>query len=64
MYEYKFVKVDLSKWSMTSKPKEDYHEIIHEHAREGWKLLQVFAPPIQAYGTAAFFDLIFEREKS
>lgn len=63
MYEYTFVKVDLTKWTVNSKPKEDYHEIVHEHARQGWKLLQIFSPPTMSFGTAPFFELIFEREK-
>ncbi len=63
MYEYKFVKVDVSNIGFKAKAKEDYQEIVHQHAREGWKLLQVFAPPMFGHGTAAFFELIFEREK-
>ncbi|MBC8080698.1 MAG: DUF4177 domain-containing protein, partial [Gorillibacterium sp.] len=34
MFEYKFVRVGVSGWS--GKPKEDYYEIVHEHARQGW----------------------------
>ncbi|MEK5240374.1 DUF4177 domain-containing protein [Paenibacillus sp. FSL L8-0470] len=60
MYQYKFVKVDL-KGILQSKPEEDYHELIHEHAREGWKLFQIFAPNTYGFGTAAFLELIFER---
>ena len=43
-------------------PKEDYHPIIDLHAREGWRLVQIFAPPISGYGIAQYFELIFERE--
>lgn len=60
MYQYKFVKIDL-KGIVQSKPEEDYHEIIHEHARGGWKLFQIFAPNTYGFGTAAFLELIFER---
>lgn len=59
MHEYKFVKVDLTTW--TSKPKEDYQDIIHSHAREGWRFIQIFAPATKAYGSAAYFEIIFER---
>jgi hypothetical protein len=63
MYEYKFVKVDL-KGFIESKPDLDYHEIIHENAKEGWKLFQIFAPSTYGFGTVTFFELIFERVKT
>ena len=56
-YEYKFVKLNPRLKS------EDYQPIILEHAREGWRLVQVFAPG--AGGLLAspnFCDIIFERE--
>jgi hypothetical protein len=64
MYEYKFVKVEVSNFSFKAKLKDDYHEIIYQHAKEGWKLFQIFAPPMYGQGTAAFFDIIFEREQN
>ena len=43
MFEYKFVKVELH-WGFTrSKPAEDYQEIIQEHARDGWRFVQIVA---------------------
>ncbi len=59
MYEYKFVKIQLS--TFTSKPKEDYQYIIQNHAKDGWRFVQVFAPATKGYGSAAYFELIFER---
>lgn len=59
MYEYKFVKVELSKWS--NKPTLDYQDIIHNHAKEGWRVTQIFAPGIAAYGSAAYYEIIFEK---
>jgi hypothetical protein len=59
MYEYHFVKVELNAWG--SKPKEDYQNIIHQYASEGWRLVQIFAPSTKGYGSAAYFELIFER---
>ncbi len=47
---------------MTQKLPEDYHEIIEGHAKEGWRLVQIFAPPIKGYGIADYFELIFEKE--
>ena len=59
MYEYKFVRLKLNVWG--SKPKEDYQDIIHEHASKGWRLVQIFAPSTKDFGSAAYFELIFER---
>lgn len=59
MYEYKFEKIELSKWS--SKPKEEYQDVINKYANEGWRLVQIFAPGIAAYGSAAYYEIIFER---
>jgi len=60
MKEYRFEKVELK--SFTRDPKEDYHEIIHEAAKDGWELVQIFAPGTASYGTAASFEIIFSRE--
>ena len=62
MYEYKFIRIEITKWGFESKPKNEYHEIVNENAREGWRLHQIFSPNIRGYGTAAFIELIFERE--
>ncbi|MCY8515235.1 DUF4177 domain-containing protein [Bacillus atrophaeus] len=60
MKKYEFVRVELS--SMRRRPKEDYQEIIHQYAKQGWKLVQIFAPSIDGYGAAAYFEIIFEKE--
>lgn len=62
MHEYKFVKIELTTWS--SKPKVEYHEIIHQNALEGWRLVQIFDPSTKGYGSSAYFELIFERPLS
>lgn len=49
---------------MARKPKEDYQSIIHTHAEQGWRFVQIFAPATQGYGAAAYFELIFERPRS
>lgn len=59
MYEYTYVKLELNFW--TRETPQDYHEIIEEHGRQGWRLVQIFTPPITSYGTAKFFELIFEK---
>ncbi|MEH7436815.1 DUF4177 domain-containing protein [Neobacillus drentensis] len=59
MYEHKFVKVDLTMFG--GKPKESYQEIIIEHEKSGWELVQIFAPGTAAYGSAAYFEIILKR---
>ena len=70
-YEYKFVRLEQDKswFSGVTVPSDSacqsYQEVVHEHARQGWKLVQVFAPGISVYyGAAAYFELIFERSLS
>jgi hypothetical protein len=63
-YEYRFVRLELSRgFSFTARPQQDHRAIIDEHARQGWRLVQIFAPPTGRYGRAAYFELIFERPK-
>lgn len=64
MYEYKFVKIELKQGVMNSKPSEDYKEVIEEHAKEGWRLVQIFAPSTYGFGTATYFEMIFEKSVS
>ena len=61
MYEYKFVRVVLHKTLFERKPAEDYRQIVHDHARQGWRLVQIFAPGVQGYGKPGNFELIFEK---
>ncbi|MED3625082.1 DUF4177 domain-containing protein [Neobacillus thermocopriae] len=64
MYEYKFVKIELKK--LSGKPKEDYQEVIKNHAKEGWRFIQIFSPDFITSGVAvgSNFELIFERPKN
>ncbi len=63
MYEYKFIEITLKTRLTGTKPVEDYHEIIDHHAKEGWKLVQIFAPAIKGYGAAEYYEIILERQK-
>ena len=65
MYEYKFIKIDLDYKFFAKKAtiKEDYHDTIEVHAREGWRLVQIFAPAVFGQGLADYYEMIFEREK-
>lgn len=60
-YEYDFVKVDMKGFA-TAKPTQDWQAIVKDYAAQGWRLQQIFSPPVTGYGSAQWFELIFERE--
>jgi hypothetical protein len=39
-----------------------YEHIVHDHAKDGWRLVQIFAPGVAAFGAARYYEFIFERE--
>jgi hypothetical protein len=61
-FEYKFVRIGEGWLSARGRAMREYQQIIHDHAREGWRLVQVFAPGMGAYGAAKYFEIILERE--
>jgi uncharacterized protein DUF4177 len=61
-YEYKFVRLGEGWLGVKSDAKHEYQATIEEQARQGWRLVQVFAPGIGAYGAAKYYELILERE--
>lgn len=61
MYEYKFIKLKV-KGIIERKTDPDYHGVVSVYAKEGWRLVQILAPPIGGYGVAPYFELIFERK--
>jgi hypothetical protein len=67
-YEYKFVRLGEGRSSAFLGPdnraRRDYRDVIEEQAREGWRLVQVFAPGVAAFGAAKYYELIFERERA
>lgn len=60
-YEYKFVRMGEGFWGVKKAAKEGYQAAIAEHAKDGWRLVQVFAPSVGAYGAATYFEIILER---
>ena len=65
MVEYRFVRIGENRLSgllgPQTKARKRYEEIVHEHARDGWRLIQIFAPGVAAFGAAKYYELIFER---
>ena len=67
-YEYKFVRLGEARGSaffgVQDKARNAYEEVVREHARGGWRLVQIFAPGVAAFGAAKYYELIFERERA
>jgi Domain of unknown function (DUF4177) len=67
-YEYKFVRLGEyrgSAWfGVSDKARNAYEDVVHQHARDGWRLVQIFAPGVAAFGAAKYYELIFERERA
>ena len=61
-YEYKFVRIGEGWLGANRKAEKEYQDIIHSHAREGWRLVQIFAPGTGVYGASKYFEIILERE--
>jgi hypothetical protein len=61
-YEYKFVRLGEGWLGAKKKGIKGYQEAVHQHARDGWRLVQVFAPSFGAYGVSKYVELILERE--
>jgi hypothetical protein len=60
-FEYKFVRLGEGWLGLRKEAKETYQSVVQDHAREGWRLVQIFSPGLGAYGCAKFYELIFER---
>jgi hypothetical protein len=67
-YEYKFVRLGesgSSAWfGVSDRARNAYEDVVHKHARDGWRLVQIFAPGVAAFGAAKYYELIFERERA
>ena len=64
-YEYKFVRLgERSVLGVKHEAREQYQEHIHRYAQEGWRLVQIFVPPLTGTGVAPYIELVLEREAS
>jgi hypothetical protein len=48
--------------SVKGRADREYQQVVQEHARDGWRLVQVFAPSLGAYGASKYFEVILEQE--
>jgi uncharacterized protein DUF4177 len=66
-YAYKFVRVGEYRGSalfgVRDSEREAYQGVVHEQARQGWRLVQIFAPGTAAFGASRYYELIFERAR-
>ena len=60
-FEYKFVRIGEGWLSVRRSAADTYQDLVVQHAAEGWRLVQVFAPSVGLYGHAKHYELIFER---
>ena len=60
-YDYKFVRLGEGLIVVKKEGRETYQAVVNEYAREGWRLVQLFAPGTGVYGAAKYYELIFER---
>jgi hypothetical protein len=65
-FEYTFVRLGENRASaifgVQDKARHAYEDVVNQHARDGWRLVQIFAPGVAAFGAAKYYELILERE--
>ena len=60
-FEYKFVRLGEGILGVRKAGRTQYQDVVHQQAADGWRLVQIFAPGIGGYGSAKYYELIFER---
>lgn len=60
-FEYRFVRLGGGWLGVTRSVKREYQEVIEQYARDGWRLVQIFAPGVGPWGASTYFELILER---
>jgi len=58
MYEYKHVQATLGGFFKEA----NHREIINEHAKQGWRLVQVLPMYYNSHGKPMEYEIIFERK--
>ncbi|MGN7288430.1 DUF4177 domain-containing protein [Bacillus velezensis] len=54
--------IKMKPFSLVLEESEDCREIILSIFELGWRPAQIFAPGIDGYGAAAYFEVKFERD--
>jgi hypothetical protein len=65
-YEYKFIRLGEGLQFVRKKARLTYRDEVEAYAKEGWRLVQIFAPSVGGLGggTAKYYELILERRVS
>ncbi len=58
MYEYKYVSTTLGGFFIEA----EHHKTIDNHAKNGWRLVQIVPMYYNAHGKPTEYEIIFERE--
>ena len=58
MYQYKFVEATLGGFFSAA----NHEEIINQHAKEGWRLVQVLPLYYNSHGKPTEYQIIFEKK--
>ena len=58
---YKFVRPGEGFFRARESAEKPYQNVVHEHAAQGWRLVQIFAPGTGVSGAAKYYELVFER---
>ena len=61
-YEYKFIRLGEGWMQARKEARQQYQEEIQKHARDGWRLVQIFAPGVGAYGAAKYYEIVLEKQ--
>jgi hypothetical protein len=68
IYEYKFVRLGDYRVRRGSAPATKHATPTRTSCMRmrgtGWRLVQIFAPGVAAFGAAKYYELIFERERA
>ena len=62
-FEYKFVRLGEGFFGVRREARDTYQDVIAQHARDGWRLVQIFAPGIAGHGAAKYYEIILERPR-
>lgn len=66
-FEYQFVRIAENRVSalfgVQDKTRNAFEGVVKEYGQDGWRLVQIFAPGVAAFGAARYYELIFEREQ-
>lgn len=60
-FEYKFVRLGEGWMGVKRDARKNYQDEVERYAREGWRLVQIFAPGTGGYGMAKYYELVLER---